>query len=308
MIFISSDLQTLRSMENDESKYVKKYNNWERKIACQEVDKHLRLDTTQISTSANCFIFILVDQGSCEFDFIHSRMGLKAGEIMVFPPTYPPYNIKTSDDYHVLGLKVQRDYAYAHGAVLKIYQRFMSTVVLEQSPVAMPSQEYFSILKETMLLIKKHMERPHQLTDEAISSLYSLFLYDMTVSIKTSNTGKEYSIQHLNQIFIRFLEILNTHFRHHHDIPFYASQLNISPRYLSMIVKKLTGDTVLHYINERIALEACWLLKSTDKSIQQISEELHFSDQASFSKFFKRNRKKNPLQYRRDMDDNTVMR
>ena len=70
-----------------------------------------------------------------------------------------------------------------------------------------------------------------------------------------------------------------------------------------MITKRLTGDTVLHYINERLALEACWLLKSTDKSMQEISEELHFSDQAAFSKFFKRQRGKKPLQYRREQEE-----
>jgi len=275
----------------------KKSYDWNGKIACQEIDKNLHLDTSQISTSANCFMFILVDKGSCEFDFIHDRMQLCAGEVMVFPPTYPPKNIEASDDYHAVGLIVQRDYAYTHVSVLKIYQSFMSTVVIEQSPKATPSPILFEILKDTVGLIERHMNSPHDLTDEAISSLYSMFLYDLTACIKTK---KEHSTLRTSKVYIHFLELLNTHFREHHDIPFYASELNISPRYLSMIIKELTGDTVLHYINERIVLEACWLLKSTDLSILQISENLHFSDQASFSKFFKRNKDMSPLQYRRD--------
>ena len=92
-----------------------KYLDWNGKIACQDVDKHLRLDTSQISTSANCFMFILVESGGCEFNFIRQRMRLSAGEVMVFPPTYPPREIVASSDYKALGLIVQRDYAYHQG-------------------------------------------------------------------------------------------------------------------------------------------------------------------------------------------------
>lgn len=277
-----------------------KYLDWKGKIACQDVDKHLRLDTSQISTSANCFMFILVESGGCEFNFIRRRMSLTAGEVMVFPPTYPPCEIVASNDYKALGLIVQRDYAYTHTSVLGIYQSFMSTVVLEQTPKAKPSKVQFKILTDTVSLIRRHMMNPHQLTDDVISSLYSVFLYDLTACIRTH---KEDTAQRPRKIYIQFLEILNANFREHHDIPFYASALNISPRYLAMITKRLTGDTVLHYINERLVLEACWLLKSTGKSMQEISEELHFSDQAAFSKFFKRQRGKKPLQYRREQEE-----
>ncbi len=274
-----------------------KYSDWNGKIACQEMDKNLRLDTSQISTSANCFIFLLVDNGSCDFQFIRKRIHLSSGDVMVFPPTYPPRDTKTSEDYHATCLIVQRDFAYTQVSVLKTYQLLISTVVLEHSAKATPTPEHFQMLKDALLLIRRHMTNPHSMTDEAITSLYMMFLYDLTVCLKTMDNREA---QRTSLLYVQFLELLNLHFKEHHDIPFYAAKLGISPRYLSMIIKKLTGDTVLHYINERIVMEACWMLKSTDKSILQISEELHFSDQASFSKFFKRNRNKNPLQYRKE--------
>ena len=105
--------------------------------------------------------------------------------------------------------------------------------------------------------------------------------------------------QHAFKIFIDFNKLMRNHFREHHDITFYAEHLQISPRYLSMVVKKISHLTVATFINRYLMLEACWLLKTTDYSIQQISNMLHFADQASFSKFFKRLRGVNPLQYRR---------
>ena len=69
-----------------------------------------------------------------------------------------------------------------------------------------------------------------------------------------------------------------------------------------MVTKQITHSTVATFINRHLMLEACWLLKTTDYSIQYISELLHFADQASFSKFFKRINGQNPMQYRREQE------
>ena len=151
----------------------------------------------------------------------------------------------------------------------------------------------------TMLMFMDRLEHSHGHTLEALQSLYGLLLSD-AMAVLESNTKEDFTSQHAYQLFIEFCKILRHHFRERHDITFYAEKLNISPRYLSMVTKQITHNTVATFINRHLMLEACWLLKTTDYSIQYISELLHFSDQASFSKFFKRINGQNPMQYRRE--------
>lgn len=82
---------------------------------------------------------------------------------------------------------------------------------------------------------------------------------------------------------------------------FYARQMNITPQYLTSILKAQTGRTVNNFICEMLYSEARNLLALSEFSIQQIATELHFSDQASFSKFFKRWASISPLEFRNVM-------
>lgn len=91
------------------------------------------------------------------------------------------------------------------------------------------------------------------------------------------------------------------HYKTEHSVPFYARQMNITPQYLTSIIKAQTGRTVNNFICEMLYSEARNLLALSEFSIQQIATELHFSDQASFSKFFKRWAGISPLEFRNVM-------
>ena len=85
----------------------------------------------------------------------------------------------------------------------------------------------------------------------------------------------------------------------HHDIPFYASALHITPVYLSRVVRQATGRTVVDYINQMLLMEASFLLQTSGLSITQIADHLHFADTPSFSKFFSRLKGVSPKEYRK---------
>ncbi|MBR7065700.1 MAG: AraC family transcriptional regulator, partial [Prevotella sp.] len=97
-----------------------------------------------------------------------------------------------------------------------------------------------------------------------------------------------------------FMRILPHHFAEHHDIGFYASQLHITGDYLSRIVRRVSGRTVLDYINQLLVMEASYLLSTTSLSVAQIAERLHFADTPSFSKFFLRLKHQTPREYRKE--------
>ena len=67
----------------------------------------------------------------------------------------------------------------------------------------------------------------------------------------------------------------------------YANDLFISPNYLNEIVKRISGFTASHHIQQRIVLEAKRLAVYSTASMKEIAYLLGFEDIAYFSKFFK---------------------
>ena len=107
------------------------------------------------------------------------------------------------------------------------------------------------------------------------------------------------ALHEISKADARLKSIGYTTFAEHHDIAFYASALNISPVYLSRVVRQIAGRTVIDYINQHLLIEASYLLRTTSLSIAQIADQLHFADTPSFSKFFSRKKGVTPKEYRK---------
>ncbi|MDR0413937.1 MAG: helix-turn-helix domain-containing protein, partial [Prevotellaceae bacterium] len=84
----------------------------------------------------------------------------------------------------------------------------------------------------------------------------------------------------------RFIKLMQENFREHRDIGFYADRLCLTPRYLSKIIKENSGAPAGEWIDNYVVLEAKALLKSTNMTVQQISDELNFPSQSFFGKYF----------------------
>lgn len=98
-------------------------------------------------------------------------------------------------------------------------------------------------------------------------------------------------------LYNRFMELLQKDFRRHRTITHYARALNISPKYFSSLVKKVSGRTAGEWIDEYVLLEARALLKCRRYTIQQVSDMLSFPNQSFFAKYFKAHTGYTPTRY-----------
>ena len=85
-----------------------------------------------------------------------------------------------------------------------------------------------------------------------------------------------------------------------HDL---AEKLNVSPNYLSSLLKILTGQSTQQHIHNKLIEKAKEKLSTTNLSISQIAFELGFEHMQSFSKLFKSKTKLSPLQFRKTFDE-----
>ena len=82
------------------------------------------------------------------------------------------------------------------------------------------------------------------------------------------------------------------------DVKYFASKLNLSPNYLSDLLKKYTGKTTQEYIHLELVEKAKTLLWGSDKSISEIAYELGFEHPSHFTKVFKTRTGKSPKEFR----------
>ena len=97
-----------------------------------------------------------------------------------------------------------------------------------------------------------------------------------------------------------FFTLLLEHHERQHGVAFYADRLCISAKYLSSVVKSVTGYAPHTWINEAVVMQAKRKIRTTDRSIQQIAESLHFATSTSFVRFFRQHTGCTPLDYRKN--------
>lgn len=128
-------------------------------------------------------------------------------------------------------------------------------------------------------------------------SLYSL-LYEMTALSHVYAQPVNLHVSRKENLVINFTNLVQKQFRYQRNVQLYANTLCITPKYLTETVKEITGKTAGEIIDDFVLQEAKLLLDNPTLSIAEIANDLHFSDQSFFGKFFKRHTGFSPKEYR----------
>lgn len=146
-------------------------------------------------------------------------------------------------------------------------------------------------------IFSSEMHNEDSLQMDMLQSLLKRFLILSARSLKRSSNLK--GLQNAQVDTIReFSFLVETNFRQHHDVAFYAEKLNKSPKTLSNLFALASVRPPLEIIHDRIMLYARRQLNYTRMSIKEISYTLGFEDVQAFSRFFKNREGQSPLQFR----------
>lgn len=92
--------------------------------------------------------------------------------------------------------------------------------------------------------------------------------------------------------------LVSENYSQHRQMTFYADRLCLSPKYLSKLVKEVSGKSTPEWIESHVMLEAKHLLKYSHMSIKEVVYRLHFPNQTAFYKYFKAHTGMTPTDYR----------
>ena len=121
-----------------------------------------------------------------------------------------------------------------------------------------------------------------QAIDRAHDYMHSQVVYALTSSHEAVSDASLRSAD----LYNRFMSLLADNYRMAHDVAFYADRMSITTRYLYNVTDKAVGKSPKQLIAEYILHEARALLDTSRMSVQEVSDELGFSSQAMFCRFF----------------------
>lgn len=138
----------------------------------------------------------------------------------------------------------------------------------------------------------------HPFGKEVIGHSFNLVLFELAAIMKSYRGDPFTKFTRKEDLLMGFIKLLTKHVKEQRSVQYYADQLFITPKHLSRTIKELTGKTCGELIDEMVITEAKVLLNDSALSIGNVAEELHFSDQFFFSKFFKHHTGLTPTEYR----------
>ena len=135
--------------------------------------------------------------------------------------------------------------------------------------------------------------------EKIISSLFAaMFHYVMGILQQHSIPGNGSVSNRTDELFNHFLALLREHCSTERSVEFYAQKMGITPKYLSLILKKKSGRNASKLIDEAVVYEAKRLLKYSGLSIREIAIKLNFASQSFFGKYFKQRVGVSPSRYK----------
>lgn len=151
--------------------------------------------------------------------------------------------------------------------------------------------DYYDLLKKTRRI------EDLSVREKMVKHLTLAFYYALTYQ---SHIFSGYMQQSKQSVLLeKFMSLVQENFREQREIGFYADRLCLTPKYLSKAIKDSSGASAGEWIDNHVVLEAKALLKSTNMTIQQISDELNFPNQSFFGKYFKRIVGVSPKEYKK---------
>ena len=244
------------------------------------------------------FVYLLIETGKGQISISGKKYPVKPLTLVVLSPEYVGQLSEVSSDFKVDILFVTKTFLDTLPASDKMY-RHITKVLLQQRQVNSLTKQQFLVLSETVKMIQKKLNlTTHYLKREMVQNALAAFLLEVS-NIWIENhwdlLNEPHQI-HFEYILKSFFNSLMQNYRREHLVSFYAEQLSITPQYLSLIIKDRTPS---QFIFERLYCEARALLDCPDLSIKEIAEQLYFSDQSAFGKFFKKRSGISPVDFRK---------
>ena len=243
---------------------------------------------------AGAFFYILVETGTAEFVVDCHSYIVGKGDMLLVAPRMSVKLMKKSSDFGTCGLCMEPFFFDSLSIGNYVYKRLYNS---SHTTYVLRLEDSDTVhIRKTLDLMSHYLTSDHPA--EMAGSLVNFLLLQITEIFHSQNVHPAGRVKHSDALFRLFRKLLAENYRKEHELQFYADSLHISQTYLSRVIRQISGKTVNNYIAEALYTDARRLLVFTDLPGKELAEQLGFSDQSSFGKFFKKKSETSPANFR----------
>lgn len=174
-----------------------------------------------------------------------------------------------------------------------------SICLFDNPIIKLDESETESISTDFQSINRRLSDSSHPFFEEIIGSLCRCLMYDIFAAHIRHNTMNKPTTVQGADIISRLLELLSSGLpERHRTVDFYADKLCVSPKYLSNLVRRHTGQTVTDLINSHALPILSNYLKNTTLTLDQICHVMNFSSPSYLSRYITRHFGMSPKVYR----------
>ncbi|MBR4793014.1 MAG: helix-turn-helix transcriptional regulator [Bacteroidaceae bacterium] len=229
--------------------------------------------------------------GSCVLEINNETHRIKPGIIFILAPTHTCRFLEATDDCEVkiMMLDSNGHNLSVHLNYLVKSERWTQTYfhpTLELNP------DQAKRMKTCLDRIVEEIKRPECPNRTAILMLATTWHHVELDNIMQENqkviSDNNKPLTRQQALARQLYRLIVNNYRKEHQVKFYSEQMCLTPQYLNQITKTIFRKTLREIISDLLFSTARSMILASEMSIQEISDELNFADQASFSKFIKK--------------------
>ena len=243
------------------------------------------------------YAFTLVISGKIRIRYDGENIDLTKEFFHLYLPGSEFSVIEVSEDYKALCVIADESYIMELPCMEKLLVMTYSPSLLKLKGRIQLTDESYGRMVKLFSLLEDYSLSAFKYRVDCINEIFSSLIYDFS-GILELNKKDRIATENLEGIFFKFFQLLKENFRYQHEIRYYSDKLGMTPEYLSRIVRKITGKTVMHFLNRMLMTEASRQLIHSDMSMSKLAAYLNFANSASLSKFFKNHKGVSPLRYK----------
>ena len=240
-------------------------------------------------------LICLAGEGS--FVFNEHCYHIAKNDLVVIPMPHRVKNLAAHADMQVEWFAA--DYKFLQNLLPSNNYSIGGSISLNQDPVIRLTEEQARHLLDDFHRLRDRMDGRHlQFYRELMGSLCLTMMYDIFEAHAQHETTKTHS-DRTAYIVKQLMALLSTGIsRTEREVSYYAGRLNVSPKYLSATIKRVTGHSVTSYIDRHTIPILKDYLNDDRLSLTQIAELMNFTTLSYFSRYCTKHLGVSPSEYR----------
>ena len=262
------------------------------------IDEMANLPLPKEPRRMQCLLVGMCLKGSARYYVDTVEHVVEPGDLIIINQGRVTHDCTMTPDCRGIGIII--DYNFFKETIKSVHELSSLFLFARNHPVFRLPEDRANFIRDTFFPMKDKISEPdNPFRRQMVQSLFLTMVYEMCNVIYTAQVKNDGRNSRSEEIFTKFLLLVEANFRTERRVGWYSEQLCISPKYLSETIKMVSKRTPSEWIDSYVTMELRMLFRNTQKSIKEIAQELNFSNQSFLGKYFKEHVGMSPSEYRR---------